>query len=83
MSKITALETERASLGTERAELRAEVERLKDDLEALAEERHSHEANISSLNEKINLLTIDKEKVGKVKYGEWKSQKIKDVREDC
>lgn len=63
MAKITSLETERAALGTERAELRSEIERLKDDLEALSEERAGHEASITALNEKITLLTLDKEKV--------------------
>lgn len=63
MAKITSLETERAALGTERAELRSDIERLKDDLDALSEERASHEASINALNEKITLLTIDKEKV--------------------
>lgn len=63
VSKITSLETERAALGTERAELRAEMERLKDELEALSEERMSHETTITTLNEKITLLTMDKEKV--------------------
>lgn len=60
------METERAALGTERAELRAEVERLKDDLEALEEERSSHETTITTLNEKINLLNVDKEKVSQL-----------------
>ena len=63
VAKITSLETERASLSTERAELRSDVERLKDDLEALSEERASHEASITAFNEKIVLLTVDKEKV--------------------
>ena len=66
MAKITSLETERAALSTERAELRSDIERLKDDLDALSEERASHEASITALNEKIVLLNVEKEKVGGV-----------------
>ena len=44
-------------------ELRAEIERLKDDLEALEGERGAQESVITNLNEKLNILTAEKEKV--------------------
>ena len=62
-NKIKLLESERAATATERAELRSEAERLQDMLSALEEERAASDANFARLSEKINLVSIEKEKV--------------------
>ena len=65
-NKIKLLETERATAATERAELRSEADRLQDMISGLEEERAASDANFARLTEKISLLTIEKEKVGRL-----------------
>ena len=63
VSRLASMESERASANTEKIELRAEIDRLKDEIDALDDERNALEVTITSLNEKLNVVTVEKEKV--------------------